>query len=51
MTTKPPKPKLPCETHEPHPHTHTPGRKCSERYWCTKCERWYDGPQCKPRAA
>ena len=55
MTAKPAKPKLPCDgPHDFHPHAHpwaVKGRKCSERYWCLKCERWYDAPPCKPKAA
>jgi hypothetical protein len=51
-------PKLPPEcpdgTHSFYPHDHAlilplrnPKDRCSGRFWCTRCNRWFDGPRCR----
>ena len=35
-----------------HDHSHVPGehrwQRCSGRFWCQRCERWFTGELCDP---
>ena len=34
----------------PHNHAHVPDEyapRCSGRFWCTRCKRWFAGEKCR----